>query len=135
MKKIMNEAENFVNEMCQGYVMAHPEVELIEKYKIIKRREINTNKVTLLSGGGSGHEPAHAGYVGTGMLDAAICGDVFASTSQIQVYQALKSTASKKGSFLIIKNYRGNIMNFRNAAQLATVDGMLRDYVKLSDDV
>ena len=61
------------------------------------------NKVSLISGGGSGHEPAHAGFIGKGMLDAAVCGDVFASPSQIQVYQAIKAIASQKGTLLIIK--------------------------------
>ena len=71
------------------------------------------NKVSLISGGGSGHEPAHAGFVGKGMLDAAVCGDVFASPSQVQVYQAIKATASDKGTLLIIKNYSGDMMNFQ----------------------
>ncbi|MBJ8206332.1 dihydroxyacetone kinase subunit DhaK, partial [Bacillus cereus] len=83
-------------------------LELLKKYKVIKKKEMNENKVTLISGGGSGHEPAHAGLVGKGMLDAAVCGDVFASPSQIQVYQAIKETASKKGTLLIIKNYSGD---------------------------
>ncbi len=96
MKKIINKPETLVMEMCNGMVMAHPELELLKKYKVIKKKEMNENKVTLISGGGSGHEPAHAGLVGKGMLDAAVCGDVFASPSQIQVYQAIKETASKK---------------------------------------
>ena len=96
MKKIINKPETLVMEMCNRMVMAHPELELLKKYKVIKKKEMNENKVTLISGGGSGHEPAHAGLVGKGMLDAAVCGDVFASPSQIQVYQAIKETASKK---------------------------------------
>ncbi|MFI3176201.1 MAG: dihydroxyacetone kinase family protein, partial [Eubacteriales bacterium] len=86
-------------------------------------------------GGGSGHEPAHAGFIGTGMLDAAVCGDVFASPSQIQVYKAIKETASNKGTLLVIKNYSGDMMNFKNAAHLATEDGILVDYVKVDDDI
>ncbi|HFJ9421653.1 TPA: dihydroxyacetone kinase subunit DhaL [Bacillus paranthracis] len=124
MKKIINKPETLVMEMCNGMVMAHPELELLKKYKVIKKKEMNENKVTLISGGGSGHEPAHAGLVGKGMLDAAVCGDVFASPSQIQVYQAIKETASKKGTLLIIKNYSGDIMNFKNGAHLATEDEM-----------
>ncbi|MFJ5563064.1 dihydroxyacetone kinase subunit DhaK [Lysinibacillus xylanilyticus] len=135
MKKIMNQPETLVMEMCNGMVMAHPELELLKTYKVIKKKEMNENKVTLISGGGSGHEPAHAGLVGKGMLDAAVCGDVFASPSQIQVYQAIKATASKKGTLLIIKNYSGDIMNFKNGAQLASEDGIQVEYVRVDDDI
>ena len=135
MRKIINKPENLVYEMCKGIELAHPELEFIEKYKIIKKRTINENKVTLISGGGSGHEPAHAGFVGKGMLDAAVCGDVFASPSQIQVYQAIRETASEKGTLLIIKNYSGDMMNFKNAAYLAGEDGINVDYIKVDDDI
>ncbi|WP_099468726.1 dihydroxyacetone kinase subunit DhaK [Konateibacter massiliensis] len=135
MKKIINKPETFVYELCNGIVSAHPELNFVEKYKIITKKEINKNKVSLISGGGSGHEPAHAGFVGKGMLDAAVCGDVFASPSQIQVYQAIKETASDKGTLLIIKNYSGDIMNFKNAAYLAGEDGIQVDYIKVDDDI
>ncbi len=135
MKKIINTPENVVSEMCNGIVLAHPELELLEKYKVIKKKNINKDKVSLISGGGSGHEPAHAGFVGKGMLDAAVCGDVFASPSQIQVFQAIKETAGNKGTLLIIKNYSGDMMNFKNAAYMAQEDGFLVDYVKVDDDI
>ncbi|MDR0270742.1 dihydroxyacetone kinase subunit DhaK [Paenibacillus sp.] len=135
MKKILNRPESLVREMLSGLVMAHPELELNSKHKIIKKKHINPQKVTLISGGGSGHEPAHAGFVGKGMLDVAVCGDVFASPSQIQVYQAIRSSASEKGTLLIIKNYSGDIMNFKNAAHLASEDGIQVDYVKVDDDI
>lgn len=135
MKKIMNKPETLVREMCNGLVLAHPELAFDPKYKVISKKEINQGKVTLISGGGSGHEPAHAGFVGPGMLDAAVCGDVFASPSQIQVYQAIRSSASDKGTLLIIKNYSGDIMNFKNAAHLAGEDGIEVDYVKVDDDI
>ncbi|WP_232697482.1 dihydroxyacetone kinase subunit DhaK [Brevibacillus daliensis] len=135
MKKIINNPETLVREMCNGIVLAHPKLEFNSKYKIVKKRELNQDKVTLISGGGSGHEPAHAGFVGKGMLDVAVCGDVFASPSQIQIYQAIKAFASKKGTLLIIKNYSGDIMNFKNAAHLASEDGLLVDYVKVDDDI
>lgn len=135
MKKLINKAETVVLEMCNGIALAHPELEFIQKYKIIKKRDINKNKVSLISGGGSGHEPAHAGFVGQGMLDAAVCGDVFASPSQIQVYQAIRETASDKGTLLIIKNYSGDMMNFKNAAYLAQEDGIDVDYVRVEDDI
>ncbi|AJA47316.1 PTS-dependent dihydroxyacetone kinase, dihydroxyacetone-binding subunit DhaK [Clostridium pasteurianum DSM 525 = ATCC 6013] len=135
MKKIINKPETVVMEMCNGIAIAHPELEFIRKYKIMKKKNINQEKVSLISGGGSGHEPAHAGFIGRGMLDAAVCGDVFASPSQIQVYQAIRATASKKGTLLIIKNYSGDMMNFKNAAYLASEDGIKVDYVKVDDDI
>lgn len=135
MKKIINKPETLVREMCNGLVLAHPNLEFNSKYKIIKKKEMNQEKVTLISGGGSGHEPAHAGFVGKGMLDVAVAGDVFASPSQIQVYQAIRSSASNKGTLLIIKNYSGDIMNFKNAAHLAGEDGIEVDFVKVDDDI
>ncbi|KGR74372.1 dihydroxyacetone kinase subunit DhaK [Ureibacillus sinduriensis] len=135
MKKLMNQAEDLVMEMCHGLVLAHPELQLNEKYKVISRRNRKENKVSLISGGGSGHEPAHAGFVGTGMLDAAVCGDIFASPSQIQVYQSIKQVATEQGVLMIIKNYSGDMMNFKNGAALAEEDGILVDYVKVDDDI
>ena len=135
MKKLMNKAENLIHEMCRGFVFAQPELQFNEKYKVVQKKNINHNKVSLISGGGSGHEPAHAGFVGQGMLDAAVCGDVFASPSQIQVYQAIKEVATDKGVLMIIKNYSGDIMNFKNGAALAAEDGILVDYVKVADDI
>lgn len=134
MKKLMNGAENIVVEMCKGFVLAHPKLAFNESYKIISRKEKHQN-VALISGGGSGHEPAHAGFVGQGMLDAAVCGDVFASPSQIQVYKALQQVATDKGVLMIIKNYSGDMMNFQNGAALATEDGIKVDYVKVADDI
>lgn len=135
MKKIINNPEDLVLEMCNGIVLAHTEIELIKKYKILKKKNINNDKVTLLSGGGSGHEPAHAGFIGNGMLDVAVCGDVFASPSQIQVYKAILESKSDKGTLLIIKNYSGDMMNFKNAASLAIEDGLNVEYVKVDDDI
>ena len=136
MKKIMNTPETFVYDMCHGLAKAHPELEFVEKFKIVKKKEINPDKVSLISGGGSGHEPAHAGFVGKGMLDCAVCGDVFASPSQIQVYNAIKECATDKGVLLIIKNYSGDCMNFNNAADLAREeDGINVDAVYVNDDI
>jgi len=124
-----------VLEMCNGIAAAHPELAFNRKYKILRKKDIKQDKVSLISGGGSGHEPAHAGFIGTGLLDAAVCGDVFASPSQIQVYKAIKETVSDKGTLLIIKNYSGDMMNFKNAAYLAKEDGVEVDYVKVNDDI
>lgn len=137
MKKIINAPEDVVVQMIEGMVLAHPELlEWNRKYKIITRKELNPDKVTLISGGGSGHEPAHGGYVGKGMLDAAVCGDVFASPSTVQVYQAITKTASSQGTLLIIKNYSGDCMNFDAAAEMAVEDDdLLVEKVYVNDDV
>ncbi len=137
MKKIINKPEDVVLEMCEGMLRAHPaQLALDPKYRIVSRRNRNPGKVTLISGGGSGHEPAHAGYVGTGMLDAAVCGDVFASPSMIQVYKAIVATQSDKGTLLIIKNYSGDRMNFDGAAEMAADDDDIRvQKVYVADDV
>ncbi len=135
MKKIINRPEDVVIEMCKGIALAHPELRLNEKHKIMIKKDLDKNKVSLISGGGSGHEPAHAGFIGKGMLDAAVCGDVFASPSQIQVYEAIKETASDRGTLLIIKNYSGDMMNFKNAAHLASEDEIAVKYVKVDDDI
>lgn len=135
MKKIMNTPETFVYDMCHGLAAAHPELEFVEKYKVVKKKDINDNKVSLISGGGSGHEPAHAGFVGKGMLDAAVCGDVFASPSQVQVYNAIKACATDKGVLLIVKNYSGDCMNFNNAMSDAQDDGIKVDAVYVNDDI
>ena len=131
----MNRPEAVVAEMCHGISLCEPDLLWDQHYNIISRKHLNSQKVSLISGGGSGHEPAHAGFVGHGMLDAAVCGDIFASPSQIQVYHAIRNTKSNKGTLLIIKNYSGDIMNFKNAAYLAQEDGIQVDYVKVDDDI
>ncbi len=135
MKKIMNTPETFVYDMCHGLALAHPELEFVEKFKIVKKKDIDENKVSLISGGGSGHEPAHAGFVGKGMIDCAVCGDVFASPSQVQVYNAIKHCATDKGVLLVIKNYSGDCMNFNNAMADAQDDGLKVDAVYVNDDI
>jgi dihydroxyacetone kinase len=137
MKKIVNNVENLVIEMCEGMIKAHPDkLAFNPKYKIIRRKNPNSSKVSLISGGGSGHEPSHGGFVGTGMLDAAVCGDVFASPSTIQVYQSILETKSDKGTLLIVKNYSGDCMNFNNAADMAEEDdGIKVEKVYVNDDV
>ena len=135
MKKIMNTPETFVYDMCHGLAKAHPDLEFVEKFKIVKKKDINDDKVSLISGGGSGHEPAHAGFVGKGMIDCAVCGDVFASPSQVQVYNAIKKCATDKGVLLVIKNYSGDCMNFNNAMADAQDDGIKVDAVYVNDDI
>lgn len=137
MKKIINKPEDLVMEMCEGLVLAHPDLLAFDpSSKTIMRKTLNKEKVTLICGGGSGHEPAHAGFVGEGMLDAAVCGDVFASPSTIQVYKAICKTESKKGTLLIVKNYSGDCMNFDAAAEMALEDdGIAVEKVYVNDDI
>ena len=137
MKKIINRVEDLVIEMCDGMVKAHPrQLAFDRKFKVLSRAQVNKQKVSLISGGGSGHEPAHGGFVGTGMLDAAVCGDVFASPSTIQVYNAILQTQSEKGTLLIIKNYSGDCMNFDAAAEMAEEEDDIKvARVYVNDDV
>jgi len=137
MKKILNKVEDLVIEMCDGMVKAHPTLLVFnKKFKVLSRAKANKQKVSLISGGGSGHEPAHGGFVGTGMLDAAVCGDVFASPSTIQVYNAILQTQTEKGTLLIVKNYSGDCMNFDAAAEMAEEDdGIKVARVYVNDDV
>jgi dihydroxyacetone kinase len=137
MKKILNKVEDLVVEMCEGMVKAHPDkLAFDRKHKILSRARVNKQKVSLISGGGSGHEPSHGGFVGTGMLDAAVCGDVFASPSTIQVYNAILKTQSEGGTLLIVKNYSGDCMNFDAAAEMAEEDDDIKvARVYVNDDV
>ncbi|WP_434325051.1 dihydroxyacetone kinase subunit DhaK [Mycoplasma capricolum] len=137
MKKLINSSETLVNEMLEGLVKAYPDkLKRIDNFDVVIRKNSPIeNKVALVSGGGSGHEPAHAGYVGYGMLDAAVAGAVFTSPTPDQIYQAIKSVDSKKGVLLIIKNYTGDILNFEMAQDMASMDGIEVESVVVNDDV
>ena len=135
MKKIVNKVENILYEMLDGISRAYPDkLEKVQNYNIIKRKEIK-NKVNLVSGGGSGHEPAHAGYVGYGMLDAAVAGEVFTSPTPDQILEAIRNVKSEKGVILIIKNYTGDIMNFEMAEEMAEMEGIRVERVIVNDDI
>ena len=134
MKKIINDVNHVADDMARGIVKAHPALKLDERYRIVFR-EPSDDRVSLVSGGGSGHEPAHAGFVGEGMLTAAVCGDVFASPSSVQVYNALVRTQTPKGTLMIIKNYSGDCMNFDAAADMAQDDGIVTERVYVNDDI
>ena len=135
MKKIINKVENILHEMLEGISKAHPYIlEKVENYNIIKRKDIK-NKVNLISGGGSGHEPAHAGYVGYGMLDAAVAGEIFSAPTPDQILEAIKIVKSDMGVLLIIKNYTGDILNFEMAAEMAEMEGIKIEKVIVNDDI
>lgn len=137
MKKIINHPEQVVQEMLEGLVLAHPEkLRLLEGTSVIVRKDAPVaDKVGVISGGGSGHEPAHAGYVGKGMLDAAVAGEVFTSPTPDQIFEAIKAVDSGKGVFMVIKNYTGDVMNFEMAAELAEAEGIDVESVIVNDDV
>ena len=134
MKKIINNPNAVVEEMLQGIEIANPDV-LYDREGVVIARKEKSDKVGLVSGGGSGHEPAHAGYVGYGMLDAAVSGNVFASPSPDRVLRGIQLADSGHGVLLIIKNYAGDIMNFEIAEELAGMEGIEVDHVVVRDDV
>lgn len=136
MKKLINSPENVVDEMLDGLAKAYPQyLARLEGFEVMIRSEKKKGKVALISGGGSGHEPAHAGYVGEGMLDAAVCGAVFTSPTPDQVFEAIKAVQTEAGVLLIIKNYTGDVMNFEMAMEMAEAEDIKVAKVIIDDDV
>ena len=136
MKKIVNDPNNIVDEMLQGMIVGHSElIQRIPETGIIQRKTEKSGKVAIISGGGSGHEPAHAGFVGEGMLSAAVCGAVFTSPTPDQILEAIKAANEGAGVFMIIKNYSGDIMNFEMAQELAEMEGIEVASVVVDDDI
>ena len=107
----------------------------LEGLDVIVRKAEKTGKVGLISGGGSGHEPSHAGFVGEGMLSAAVCGAVFTSPTPDQILEAIKAADEGAGVFMVIKNYSGDIMNFEMAQELAEMEGIDVASVVVDDDI
>lgn len=136
MKKLINKPEEVLSDMLKGMTFAHPEcLQKLDGFNVIVRKNRSKNKVVLVSGGGSGHEPAHAGYVGRGMLDAAVLGEVFTSPTPDQIFEAIKEVENGQGALLIIKNYTGDVMNFDMANELAEMEGIAVESVIVNDDV
>ncbi len=136
MKKIINNADQVVDEMLGGIVFAYESlVERVPETMVIARKSEKNNKVGLVSGGGSGHEPAHAGFVGKGMLSAAVAGQVFTSPTPDQVLEGIKVADEGAGVFLVIKNYTGDVMNFEMAQELAEVEDIEVETVVVDDDI
>src|SRR6185437_6395017 len=138
MKKLINHAADVVSEMVDGLVALYPGLSRLADDNVVLRSDtdsVRNRQVALISGGGSGHEPAHAGYVGSGMLSAAIAGEVFTSPSADSVYAAIKAVAGTQGVLLIVKNYTGDRLNFGLAAELARADGINVEMVMVADDV
>ncbi len=132
MKKFMNSVDTVLRESLDGFVSAHADILVLgEGHKFIRRKVLKPGKVALISGGGSGHEPLHGGFVGHGMLDAACPGQVFTSPTPDQMLAAAAAVDTGAGCLFIVKNYEGDVMNFDMAAEMA--DGVLQ--VVTNDDV
>ncbi|MGV8850446.1 MAG: dihydroxyacetone kinase subunit DhaK [Propionibacteriaceae bacterium] len=137
MKKFVNDPKQFVPEMLKGIAAANPDtITYVPAYNLIMRSDApNNNKVSIVQGSGSGHEPAHVMVVGPGMLDAACPGDVFAAPPSDYVYQTAKLLASDKGVLLLVNNYTGDRMAFEMAQELAEADGLKVTTLFIDDDV
>lgn len=136
MKKIINNPDLVVEDMLEGMTYAYPQyIRKLENANVVVRSTPKQGKVALISGGGSGHEPSHGGYVGYGMLDGAVAGAVFTSPTPDQIFEAIKAVATPAGVLLVVKNYTGDVMNFDMAKDLAEMDGIKVESVVVNDDV
>ena len=138
MKKLINDPSGLVREMLEGAARQAPGTALLGDEHVLVRSDLpaaERRPVAVISGGGSGHEPAHAGYVGAGMLSAAVCGEVFTSPSTDAVLAAIRATAGPNGALLIVKNYTGDRLNFGLAAELARAEGIPVEIAIVADDV
>ncbi|CAG8588546.1 9628_t:CDS:10 [Paraglomus occultum] len=137
-KHFVNDSNEIVVEALRGLCLTRPSLRFIEREKVVYRTDIDiirTKQVTLISGGGAGHEPAHAGFVGANLLSAAVSGNVFASPSASQILAAIRRVQSPYGTLLIVKNYTGDCLNFGLAAERAKAEGIKVDMIIVGDDV
>jgi dihydroxyacetone kinase len=138
MKKFINRPEDVVEEMMQGLAVLHTSSARLLGHKVMVRADAERardQQVAVLSGGGSGHEPAHEGYIGVGMLSAAVVGEVFTSPSSDSVFAAIKAASGEPGALLVVKNYTGDRLNFGLAAEMARAEGISVEMVIVDDDV
>jgi dihydroxyacetone kinase len=138
MKKFINHPDDVVEEMLRGLVLLHPGSVRLSGHKVLVRTDaerVRAQQIAVVSGGGSGHEPAHAGYIGVGMLSAAVNGEVFTSPSSDSVFAAIKAVAGEPGALLVVKNYTGDRLNFGVAAEMARAEGIPVEMVIVDDDV
>ncbi|NET48580.1 MAG: dihydroxyacetone kinase, partial [Merismopedia sp. SIO2A8] len=137
MKKLINNPDNVVRESLEGMAVAHPDLLKVhfDPHFIYRADAPVYNKVAIISGGGSGHEPMHGGFVGMGMLDAACPGEIFTSPTPDQMLEAAKTVNSGAGVLNIVKNYSGDVMNFEMAAELAISEGIDILNILIDDDV
>jgi len=133
MKKLINKPEDIVAESLEGLAIAHSDILLLQPgARFVRRRTLERGKVALVAGGGSGHDPLHAGFVGRGMLDAACMGEIFTSPTPDQIVAAVNAVEMGAGTLLIVKNYDGDVMNFDMAAELC---GHVLYKILVTDDV
>lgn len=132
----MNDPAKVVDDMLKGMVFCHGElIKRLDGFEVIQRKAEKSGKVAVISGGGSGHEPSHAGFVGEGMLSAAVCGPVFTSPTPDQILEAVKSADEGAGVILVIKNYSGDVMNFEMAQEMAEMEDIQVTHVIVDDDI
>lgn len=134
MKKLIKEKNNILTDMLEGLALTNDNIEIISETVVVKKNKKNSG-VALVSGGGSGHEPAHAGYVDNGMLDAAVCGEVFTSPTPDKILDAIKEVDTGDGVLLIVKNYAGDVMNFEMAQEMAQMEDIKVERVIVNDDI
>jgi len=134
-KKLINDPFDAVDEALEGFVAAHAEIVTFAEPRVVARRRPAADKVGLVVGGGSGHEPAFAGYVGAGLADAAACGNIFASPPPNVVLAAIRAANFRRGVLMAYGNYAGDVMNFGLAAQLAAAEGIEVREIQVTDDV
>lgn len=134
MKKLIKEKNNILTDMLEGLALTNDNIEIISETVVVKKNKKNSG-VALVSGGGSGHEPAHAGYVTNGMLDAAVCGEVFTSPTPDKILDAIKAVDTGDGVLLIVKNYAGDVMNFEMAQEMAQMEDIKVERVIVNDDI
>lgn len=136
MKKFINAVDQVEDQMILGMVKAYPRhLRKLDCGNVVVRAQKKEGKVALISGGGSGHEPAHGGFVGEGMLDAAVAGAVFTSPTPDQILEGIRAIATDKGVLMVVKNYTGDVMNFEMAAEMAQMEGIDVKQVVTNDDV
>lgn len=134
MKKIINDPNRVVSDMLRGIAAVNPKVEYFPEAEVIASKE-KREKVGVISGGGSGHEPAFGGYIGRGMLSAAVAGNVFASPSPDRIIKGIEEANGGKGVLAVIMNYSGDLMNFDMAKEMAEMEGIDVEIVVVKDDV
>ncbi|QLK86840.1 dihydroxyacetone kinase subunit DhaK [Staphylococcus sp. 17KM0847] len=134
MKKLIQDKTSFLQDMLEGMKLTNSNIDIVENTVVVRKTK-KTDGVALVSGGGSGHEPAHAGYVAQGMLDAAVCGEVFTSPTPDKVLAAIKAVNNGSGVLLIVKNYAGDVMNFEMAQEMAEMEDIAVEMVVVADDI
>ena len=137
MKKLINDPSSVLADALRGVELAHPDTVRVdhENRLVVRADAPRPGKVGLVSGGGSGHEPMHSGFVGLGMLDAAACGEVFTSPTPDPILEATKAVDGGKGVLHIVKNYTGDVLNFETAAEMAEMEGITVKAIVVNDDV